>query len=361
MTYIQKLNLFQVRSHDNSSFVFDNYMNAIVGPNGSGKTTVIESLFTLLTGSSFKGPVREMLQKGKSNFATNLEVFSDTISHGRSLQYIESDGVNQKKWAVDNKKHARLPIGARLPVVLFEPELGRLISGSPSRRRSYIDGISAQLDPETARAQLSYDRIVKQRNQLLKQLRLKSGVKSTEQLFVWDTQLAHMSEIIIKSRIHILERLQSDISKYYSKLGGTDEISMRYNSVTSTSQSDYASKLLSQLQDNIKLDIQLGYTSVGPHRDDILVYLNSQPAIERASRGEIRTIVIAMKLLETSIISDFSSQRGISPTLLLDDVLSELDLLHQEKVLDGLKDHQVFITTTDAHVLSPGVHTIFLE
>lgn len=335
-------------------------MNAIVGPNGSGKTTVIESLYTLLLGSSFKGSLNELIQNGEDSFIANLEITTESTTHSRYLKLLQTAETSQKKWCVDNKKYARLPLRDRLPVVLFEPDLARLISGSPSRRRSYIDSISSQLNLETAKALTNFERIVKQRNQLLKHLR-SSSKSSSEQLFVWNTQLAHASEVIIKARIEILNKLQNDISKYYKKLGGSDEIKLVYKSPTSTNAGNYASLLLNQLDDNLSKDLQLGYTTVGPHRDDIEIAINSHPAVERASRGEIRTIVIALKLLETSLISDHNAQYGMSPTLLLDDVLSELDLSHQEKVLDGLKDHQVFITTTDAHALTPGVHTIFLE
>jgi DNA replication and repair protein RecF len=114
------------------------------------------------------------------------------------------------------------------------------------------------------------------------------------------------------------------------------------------------------LEASIQRDIILGYTAFGPHRDDIEVRLADQPALERASRGEVRTLVIALKLLETELLSQHFAGSTIQPTLLLDDVLSELDLVHQERVLAGFKDHQVFLTTTDAHALTPGVHTIAL-
>ena len=360
MSYISKLKLLQVRSHNNVEFEFHNYMNAIVGPNGCGKTSVIESLYTLLLGSSFKGSLREMIQNGRDSMTAQLEIKTDTTYHSRSLKLLQSADIIQKKWSVNNKKYARLPIRERLPVVLFEPDLSRLITGSPSRRRLYIDSISSQLDIETAKALIGFERIVKQRNQLLKQLRSSSN-RTSEQLFVWNTQLAHASEAIIKARIEIIDKLQNEVSGYYRKLGGTDDISLIYKSTTSTKHGSYGSVLLKQLEENLSKDLQLGYTTVGPHRDDIAIEINSHPAVERASRGEIRTIVIALKLLETSIISNHSAKYGMSPTLLLDDVLSELDLSHQEKVLDGLKDHQVFITTTDAHALTAGVHTIFLE
>lgn len=350
-----------MRSHIKSSYTFDDHMNAIVGPNGSGKTSVIESLYVLLKGSSFKGTVSDMVKHGQNNLAIGIDINTDSTSHTRSLKVLKTEETTQKKWSIDNKKYSRLPIGERLPVVLFEPNLASLITGSPAKRRLYIDGIAGQLDYEIAKSLTKFDRILVQRNKLIKSNNSldNTGVKS--QLFVWNTQLAHESEKIIKARHKLISKLQSELSSYYRQLGGTDDIRIKYKSSNSNDPENYASNMMSNLDSNLSRDLVLGYTTIGPHRDDVIFEISDKPASIRASRGEVRTIVIALKLLETALLSDQASPYGIKPTLLLDDVLSELDLSHQEKVLDGLKDHQVFITTTDAHALSPGVHTIFLE
>jgi DNA replication and repair protein RecF len=361
VAYISKLNLSKVRSHDGSTFKFDKFMNAIVGPNGSGKTTILESLYVLSKFSSFKGSLVEMVKVGQDSLSASIDINNDSTNHSRALKILKSNELTQKKWTIDNKKYARPPIAERLPLVLFEPNLSSLITGSPTKRRTYIDSIASQLNFEVEKSLIRYDRIIIQRNKLLKTAKPNHKSSISSQLFVYNTQLAHESENIIKARTGLLEVLQKDISTYYKQLGGNDEISIKYRSPTIDDPTVYAATMLKQLESNIDKDILLGFTSVGPHRDDVIIEINSVPAILRASRGEVRTIVIALKLLETAIISDHSAKYGMKPTLLLDDVLSELDLTHQEKVLDGLKDHQVFITTTDAHALIPGVHTIFLE
>lgn len=360
MLGIKNLRLHNVRSHQQADFQFVGDMNAIVGPNGSGKTTVIEALYTLLRGSSFKGTVGEITRYGSSEFKAVLTLKTESTEHTRSLHYQQVEQATLRKWMVDEKKYARLPLAARLPAVLFEPDIARLITGSPARRRDYLDGLSGQLDLSVARTQNKYERALEQRNQLLKRLR-ETNRTPHDELFVWNTQLAQLAAQIIQARFHIVELLQKEISSQYKQLGGTDDIFLTYTSTVADEPSQYASRLLQFLETSLQRDIALGHTTFGPHRDDLEVRLADQPAVARASRGEVRTVVIALKLLETKLLSEHYAKDNIKPILLLDDVLSELDLVHQEQVLAGLKDHQVFLTTTDAHALTPGVYTIALE
>jgi DNA replication and repair protein RecF len=358
---IKNIRLKNVRSHESADFQFTGSMNAIVGPNGSGKTTIIESLYTLLQGKSFKGSVGEMARYGTNQFRVELEIKTQHAVHARSLGFQQIETATQKKWSIDSKNYARLPPSARLPVVLFEPDLARLITGSPERRRQYLDQIAGQLDIEAATAQNRFERTLKQRNQLLKRLRETNTYTPPNELFIWNTQLAHLSKQIITARFVVIEKLQHEISNFYRQLGGTNNVLLTYSSSVTEDHEYYASRLLQFLETSVQRDIALGHTTFGPHRDDLEVRLADQPAVARASRGEVRTIVIALKLLETELLSRHFANMHLRPTLLLDDVLSELDLVHQARVLEGLKDHQVFITTTDAHALTAGVHTIALS
>ena len=146
MAVIKNIRLENVRSHTRADFQFVSTMNAIVGPNGSGKTSIIEALYTLLQGSSFKGPVGDIAQYGSDQFRSVIELQSESTTHTRSLGYQKVEQAIQKKWLIDEKKYARLPPRERLPVVLFEPDIARLISGGPERRRQYIDTIAGQLE-----------------------------------------------------------------------------------------------------------------------------------------------------------------------------------------------------------------------
>ncbi len=360
MSSIKTLRLHNVRSHINGEFSFSDSMNAIVGTNGSGKTTIIEALYILLSGTSFKSSLTDVLCYGASQYKIDMTVSSKRTTHSRSLSILEAESAIQKKWSVDGSHYARLPTLQRMPVVLFEPDLARLISGGPERRRNYIDTLAAQLDTEVAHALNRFDRVLKQRNKLLKELRESHTNTPTDDLFVWNTQLANLSETIVSARIALTRQLQKEIQTYYEQLGGRQPVMLTYQSTICSDPSKYGSRMLQFLESSLSRDIAFGHTTFGPHRDDLEVRLADQPAVQRASRGEVRTLVIALKLLETAILSGHFKNTNMKPTLLLDDVLSELDLLHQENVLGGLKDHQVFITTTDAHALTPGIHTIGL-
>ncbi len=239
MQGITNLQLHNVRSHTSASFQFAADMNAIVGPNGSGKTTLLEALYTLLQGSSFKGSIGEMAQYGTNQFRAQLELNTASTSHKRALGFQQVDQTSQKKWTIDDKKYARLPIGSRLPVVLFEPDLARLITGGPERRRQYLDQIAGQLDIEVATVQNRFERTLKQRNQLLKKLRERTLSKPTDELFIWNTQLAQLSNKIIEALYSVIEQIQKQINQYYRQLGGTNEIFLTYKSAVSNSKASY--------------------------------------------------------------------------------------------------------------------------
>lgn len=337
MPTVSKLGVQHVRSHERFEIEFAPGVTVITGPNGSGKTTLLESLYIALQGSSFKGSDGDVLSADKPWWKIDI-IFDD--EQKRTVKFDPSRTTGRKQFVIDTKTTYRLPPKNKLPVVLFEPEDLRLLHGSPARRRQFIDRFISQLNPLYGTALRKYERALRQRNNLLKRFNT-----PTDQLFAWDVALAEHGAYLIEQRIAFTEQINSLLNDAYHEIAqSTDEVSVHYSH---TFVGDIKQKLLNELESHIERDRMLGNTSVGPHRHDVIFELNNSPALSVASRGEVRTIVLALKFLEVDIIEQLTD---IKPLILLDDVFSELDLARQKSLSDTIRRHQIVITST--HVLS---------
>lgn len=337
MTTIKKLRVQNIRSHEVFEIELSPNVTVITGPNGSGKTSLLEALYIALQGSSFKGSDNDALRQDSPWW--NIEVLF-TSGDKRVIKYDPLKTSGKKQFVIDTKTNYRLPQKSKLPVVLFEPEDLRLLNGSPTRRRQFIDRFISQLNPLYGISLRKYDRALRQRNNLLKRFQT-----PPEQLFAWDIALSEHGSYIIEQRIAFIEQINSKLGDAYREIAtNQDEVTVHYSH---TFVGDIKQKLLNELEGRIERDRMLGSTSVGPHRHDIIFQLNSSPALSVASRGESRTIVLALKFLEVAIIEQLS---GSKPLILLDDVFSELDLARQTALSTTIKSHQIVITST--HSLS---------
>lgn len=338
MATVSKLVIQNVRSHERYEIELATGVTVITGPNGSGKTTLLESLYIALQGSSFKGSDGEVLRTDSPWWKIDI-LFDD--QQKRTVKFDPERTTGRKQFVIDTKTTYRLPPKNKYPVVLFEPEDLRLLHGSPARRRQFIDRFISQLNPLYGIALRKYERALRQRNNLLKRFNT-----PTDQLFAWDIALSEHGAYLIEQRIAFTERINSLLNDAYHGIAeSTDEVSVHYSH---TFVGDIKQKLLAELNTHIDRDRTLGNTSVGPHRHDVIFELNHSPALSVASRGEVRTIVLALKFLEVDIIEQLTDQK---PLILLDDVFSELDLARQKALSDTIRSHQIVITST--HVLSP--------
>jgi DNA replication and repair protein RecF len=337
MATVSKLAVQNVRSHQLYEVELSSGVTVITGPNGSGKTTLLESLYIALQGSSFKGSDSDILQTDQPWW--KIDIILDG-QEKRTVKYDPARPSARKQFVIDTKTSARLAPKHKYPVVLFEPEDLRLLNGSPARRRQFIDRFIAQLNPLYGVALRKYERALRQRNNLLKRFNT-----PTDQLFAWDIALADQGAYLTEQRIAFIEQINSRLNEAYHDIAQTtDEVSVHYSH---TFVGDIKQKLLAELQAHGERDRHLGNTSVGPHRHDVMFEFNHSPALSVASRGEVRTIVLALKFLEVDIIERLSGQR---PLILLDDVFSELDLDRQKALSDTIRTHQIVITST--HTLS---------
>ena len=217
------------------------------------------------------------------------------------------------------------------------------MSGSPDRRRDYLDDLLEQTTPGYTRLRNSYKRALSQRNALLKH----HASSAETQLFAWNIRLSELGGQIAQARHELISDLAKQLSPIYAKLAGK-KLNLDLSYAGSCPIPGYGSHMLKQLEINTHQDFSKGFTSHGPHRDDMQLLIDGRSAIEVASRGEIRTTVLCLKIIELGILE---TVRGQKPLLLLDDVFSELDGKRRQSLTKFLTGHQTFITTTDADVV----------
>ena len=333
MNIIQKIHLNNYRCHDEFLLDCNRPTTLIIGENGSGKTSVLEAIYLALRGKSFKAVDEDILAKGADYYRAEI----DLINAQKII--IRYDGKNKKKsFEIDGKKTARLPKKNRYPVVLFEPNNIYLIESSPSRRRDYFDELFKQINNNYSTLLSRYNKALKQRNDLLK-----VEESTRDDLFSWDVLCAQYGAELKRIRAEILEKINSRITEYYREIAkNNDECKIIYTGEI-VDENIYMQRLAS----NYERDRILGYTSFGVHRDDYRFYFNDRDADGLASRGEMRSIILALKFIEANILEE---ETGKQPVVLLDDIFSELDEMRQKHLIKNFRDYQVIITSTNAPI-----------
>lgn len=331
------LRLQHYRSYVDASFELGTGVNIIVGPNAAGKTNLLEAIMVSSVGKSYRARDINLIQNDHDWARIDVHTTENIL---RTVKF-QTDPVGrvQKAYEIDEKLYKRLPQTQKQPVVLFEPNDLQLIESEPSLRRNYFDDILEQYIVGYEKHRAHYKRVLSQRNALLKQ-----GSRGTSQLFAWNLRLADLGSQLVARRLELVEIINQSLATIYESVAGYDKRAiLRYESSLPTD--NYSTNLLKKLESSTELDLARGFTGSGPHRDDMVVYFGEQPALLSASRGEIRTLLLALKIIELQVLE---SARGIRPILLLDDVFSELDGARRRALVDYLKGYQTIITTTDA-------------
>lgn len=341
---ISKVHLSDFRNYKGKTLEFSPQITTIVGPNASGKTNILEALSLLSTGKSFKaGMEGEMIRYGQS--ITRLRSTSyDGQASITNLEAIITTGENgwpKKRLLVNGVPKRSIDFAGNFKTVLFGPWDMDLVTESPSIRRKFLDSVLSQVDREYRRSVLSYEKGIRQRNKLLWRIR-EEGVPRSQLLF-WN-------QLLIKNGNYITEKRE----EFITFVNNTNEHQLQMNT---NYQLEYDRSIVSEgrLEQYAREEVASATTLVGPHRDDFKFQItNSKLQIERdlaayGSRGEQRMGVLWLKMAELSFIEQIS---GEQPTLLLDDIFSELDHVHREIVMDIIKGkQQTIITTTDEHFL----------
>ncbi len=334
---IHSVRLQNFRSYSNESFEFEPGVNIVVGPNASGKTNLLEAILLLSQGSSFRARDADLVSF-KARWARLDGSYAG--AHSRAVKLDGRSGSLIKEFIIDGRPFRRLSLERTFPVVLFEPQHLQLLTRGPEGRREYLDDLLARSRAGFKSLANAYKRTLAQRNSLLK----KGAAQAHRQLFAWDVRLSELAGQVVAARAELVEDINKTIAKTYSQIArARTRVALAYQSQFAPDR--YSTRLLAKLESSAETDLARGFTAYGPHREDFTVVLNGHPASAVASRGETRSLLLALKVFELALLEKLRRQK---PIFLLDDVFSELDSARRKALVERLSDHQTIITTTDA-------------
>jgi DNA replication and repair protein RecF len=357
LLYIKEITLTNYRNYTKTTIPFENKVNVILGENAQGKTNVMESIFVLSMAKSHRTSNDKELIKWDCEYAKLSGIVEKNRGPVTLDLVISTKGKKAKYNHIEQKKLSQY-IGS-INTVMFAPEDLNLVKGSPQVRRKFIDMEIGQVSPVYMHDLSRYQKILQQRNQYLKQLQTKKQT-DLSLLDVLTLQLSEMAAKILKKRfefLHLLQQWAEPIHKGISR--DLETLKIEYKNSIDVSEDADLSKMLEAYQqkfDKIKSrEIDRGVTLAGPHRDDLLFYVNEKDVQTFGSQGQQRTTALSLKLAEIELIHQ---EVGEYPILLLDDVLSELDDFRQSHLLNTIQGKvQTFVTTTSIE----GIHHETLE
>jgi DNA replication and repair protein RecF len=358
---VDKIRLINFRNFKDASFNFHSSLNIFIGDNAQGKTNVIESIYTLLRGNSYRAKEDSNLinwsekesyilgevSKNKEKFQINILL--------QDIDRINSLPKKAKKIIKVNKKYRQKSwLTKRFTPVIFTPEDLQIIKSSPSVRRKFLDEVIINLNPIYERYLRDYSRVLFQRNMLLKSIESKSNLE--QHLTVWDQKIVEIGSMIIRYRVKTLQIMNQKVKIIHQLMTKNQEVlKLKYNSNILTSFSEDNEEIgnifeqkLSQAKEQ---DLRLKVTTVGPHRDDYFIMNNLVDLGIYGSQGQQRTAVLALKMAELELLKEKDREY---PPLLLDDVLSELDSERRLFLMKIIKERplQTFITSIDIEDLT---------
>lgn len=343
---VTKLELVDFRNYREASFDFHPGITAVVGLNGQGKTNLAESMAYLASLDSFRGAPTEALIRVGADTA----VVRATVTHpdGRELLVeleLSRHGRNRVLVNKQRLNRTRDLLGV-MRVTVFSPDDLFLVKGGPNERRRFLDDTLVALALKYDAMRLELDRIVKQRNVLLKQAGGRLNDETEITLDVWDAKLAEVGDQFGHARAVLVARLTPMVQEAYEQLADRpSSVELRYE--PAWRQRGLVAALAEARVD----DVRRGVSTVGPHRDDVDLFIGGLPARTHASQGEQRTMALALRLAAHRMVAE---KAGSSPVLVLDDVLSELDPTRCAALLHHLARGQVVLTT--AGVLPEAAH-----
>ncbi len=353
--YIERLWLKDYRNYHNIDLSFEKGVNIIVGPNAQGKTNLLEAIYFLSTGTSHRGGrTLELVRWSADSFQIKGSVFSQGRSHELDIRF----SGTKKTIALDGVFLMRVSeLLGITNVVLFSPDDLQLVKGGPGFRRKFLNVALCRISPLYRENLMEYERILTQRNNLLRSEPRERGRKFTEHLSIWDEGLTRTGAVVMAKRAEALDRFSAHAKVLHGKItSGHETLELIYEPSFNTlgfSRDELRNGFEAKLKAMRQVEIQRRVTMIGPHRDDFKILINSTDARVYGSQGQQRTSVLSLKLAELEYLKE---EAGEYPILLLDDVMSELDKSRRNYLMQTLdRDMQTFITTTDLGDLLDGI------
>lgn len=338
---INHVKLKNFRNHKETFVEFSDGINIISGQNGQGKTNLAESLVVASTTKSPRtSKDNDMILCSENTAVVEMEVERE---FGKvKIKYIIDKNEGKIFFINNNESKKMSEVFGNLVTIYFSPSELKIVSESPNERREFMDTDISQLSGNYYNLLQRYNKVLFQRNKLLKTERNREMLLS--QIGVWNEQLSSIAAPIIKTRKSFIEKLKEPAERALKNLSKqSEQLQIEYVGERGVTIDELKTEILSALEYNLERDIELGYTSIGPHRDDVKFILNGMDARSFASQGQQRSIVLALKVAEAEI---FTKELNEPPVLVLDDVFSELDTRRQIKMYETIAPYQSIITGT---------------
>jgi DNA replication and repair protein RecF len=337
---VLSLRLRDFRSYRDAYVGLSETVTVVFGANGAGKTNLLEGLYFGSTGRSCRtSNEREVVRFGASTARVTVDSLAADGSHQTAVGFTPGE---PKRFHVDGAAVERLSDAPTRPLVsVFLPDRLELVKGAPSVRRAHLDQLVTALWPARRQTQRAYTQALAQRNALI--ARIRSGRASPASLGTWDLQLARTGLELMRNRAAALQAVADGARELASALGVESELALTYKP---RSRARDVESLLAELRDRARGDIERGFSGHGPHRDDVALTLAGRDLRAFGSQGQQRISLLALLLAERDAIA---VSRGVPPLMLLDDVMSELDRVRREALVELLRraEGQAVLTTTD--------------
>jgi DNA replication and repair protein RecF len=339
---LRRLGLRNHRNYAQLDLIPGPGLNVFIGPNGQGKTNLLEAVAMLALSSSPRsrreleliGPVAPMSRIEAEVESAGLKAelaITLSLEGDRARRVIEVDGIRRRAF----------DLPGRFRVTLFWPDDLGLVKAGPEQRRRFLNQMLVQVEPGYARALAGLKRVLEQRNSLLK--KIAAGEEAQDVLEAWNQELVRIGGEVVAARAAAVLELEPEAARYHAEIAAGERLEIRYEGPPEN--------LAEAVHNSLADDLRRGSTTVGPHRDDMRVLLGGQEARAYASQGQQRTAVVSLKLAEAALVT---GRTGQHPVLLLDDVLSELDAERRAALLRQVAEGgQVIITSAEAGPFPP--------